>query len=191
MAGDPARGFQAEMTGLAAADVAAYPGFGRPGCARPRCSSYGRETPHGMRRRTLPSGVTPTGDEGLAFAREDLADAVLDAFGLDVPICVTVELADGVAERVLVDRSADADLLVLGASSLSGHEGWPAGPVVRACLAHSRFPSSSSARAARPRAQLLVIGARGRGGLPEMRLGSVSFAVLHHAPCTVSIIREG
>jgi nucleotide-binding universal stress UspA family protein len=39
-------------------------------------------------------------------------------------------------------------------------------------------------------AQLLVVGARGRGGLPGMRLGSVSFAVLHHAPCTVSIIRE-
>lgn len=38
-------------------------------------------------------------------------------------------------------------------------------------------------------AQLLVVGARGRGGLPEMRLGSVSFAVLHHAPCTVSIVR--
>ncbi len=87
-----------------------------------------------------PVGVTPTGDEGLAFAREDLADAVLGAFGLHVPACVTVELAEGVAERVLVDRSADTDLLVLGASSVSGHEGWPAGPVVRACLAHSRCP---------------------------------------------------
>jgi nucleotide-binding universal stress UspA family protein len=41
------------------------------------------------------------------------------------------------------------------------------------------------------RAQLLVVGARGRGDLPEMRLGSVSLAVLHYAPCPVSIIREG
>ena len=40
-------------------------------------------------------------------------------------------------------------------------------------------------------AQLLVVGARGRGDLPEMRLGSVSLAVLHHAPCPVSIIRQG
>jgi nucleotide-binding universal stress UspA family protein len=40
-------------------------------------------------------------------------------------------------------------------------------------------------------AQLLVVGARGRGDLPDMRLGSVSLAVLHHAPCPVSIIREG
>jgi nucleotide-binding universal stress UspA family protein len=41
------------------------------------------------------------------------------------------------------------------------------------------------------RAQLLVVGARGRGGLPEMRLGSVSLAVLHHAPCPVTIVRQG
>jgi nucleotide-binding universal stress UspA family protein len=40
-------------------------------------------------------------------------------------------------------------------------------------------------------AQLLVVGARGRGDLPEMRLGSVSLAVLHHAPCPVSVIRPG
>jgi nucleotide-binding universal stress UspA family protein len=39
-------------------------------------------------------------------------------------------------------------------------------------------------------AQLLVVGARGRGDLAEMRLGSVSYAVLHHAPCSVSIVRE-
>jgi len=40
-------------------------------------------------------------------------------------------------------------------------------------------------------AQLLVVGARGRGDMREMHLGSVSLAVLHHAPCPVSIIREG
>jgi len=40
-------------------------------------------------------------------------------------------------------------------------------------------------------AQLLVVGARGRGDMREMPLGSVSLAVLHYAPCPVSIIREG
>jgi nucleotide-binding universal stress UspA family protein len=39
-------------------------------------------------------------------------------------------------------------------------------------------------------AQLLIIGARGRGGLAGMSLGSVSLAVLHHAHCPVSIIRQ-
>jgi nucleotide-binding universal stress UspA family protein len=40
-------------------------------------------------------------------------------------------------------------------------------------------------------AQLLVVGARGRGDMQEMHLGSVSLAVLHHAPCPVSIVRAG
>jgi nucleotide-binding universal stress UspA family protein len=39
------------------------------------------------------------------------------------------------------------------------------------------------------RGQLLVVGARGRGGLREMMLGSVSMAVLHHALCPVTVVR--
>jgi nucleotide-binding universal stress UspA family protein len=87
-----------------------------------------------------PRDATPTCDETLAAAREDLAEVVLEAFGLDVPAQVATELAEGVAERVLVGRSATADLLVLGTSSLSGHEEWVTGPVIRACLTYSRCP---------------------------------------------------
>jgi nucleotide-binding universal stress UspA family protein len=40
-------------------------------------------------------------------------------------------------------------------------------------------------------AQLLVVGTRGRGGVDGMTLGSVSTALLQHAPCPVGIVHSG
>jgi nucleotide-binding universal stress UspA family protein len=37
-------------------------------------------------------------------------------------------------------------------------------------------------------AQLLIVGSRGRGGLKDMLLGSVSQAMLHHARCPVGVV---
>lgn len=38
-------------------------------------------------------------------------------------------------------------------------------------------------------ADMLVLGPRGRGGLQELMVGSVSQACLHHAPCPIAIVR--
>jgi len=62
------------------------------------------------------------------------------AFGAEVPVGVTAEIAEGMAERVLAHRSRDASLLVLGATADAGMTGRPAGPVIRACIRSAKCP---------------------------------------------------
>jgi nucleotide-binding universal stress UspA family protein len=40
-------------------------------------------------------------------------------------------------------------------------------------------------------AQMIIAGARGRGGIASMAVGSVAAALLHHAPCPVGIVGPG
>jgi len=51
-------------------------------------------------------------------------------------------------------------------------------------------PASAVLIEAGKRADLLIVGSRGHGGLIGALLGSVSTAIVHHAPCPVLVVRE-
>jgi nucleotide-binding universal stress UspA family protein len=72
-------------------------------------------------------------------ARREVAATLHAVLGPDLPDYVRTEVREGMAERELPDASAGADLLVLGEPSGS-FTGRSAGPVIRACLSHSRCP---------------------------------------------------
>jgi nucleotide-binding universal stress UspA family protein len=85
-------------------------------------------------------GDNPVGGQERLRAKDNLAAIMRAAFGTEVPAGITAEIAEGMAERVLAQRSRDAGLLVLGATADAEMTGRPAGPVIRACMRSARCP---------------------------------------------------
>lgn len=69
---------------------------------------------------------------------EELAGKVKAEFAPDVE--VKGEVIDGLAARILLERCAGADMLVLGTASDTAGAPRPAGPVIRACLRRAACP---------------------------------------------------
>ena len=84
------------------------------------------------------SGRQRGGDEDQAAAGARLAGTVRTALGPEPAIPVTVEVAEGLATQVLLDRAAGAELLVLGGATPTGRDA--IGPVARDCLRHPPCP---------------------------------------------------
>jgi nucleotide-binding universal stress UspA family protein len=79
-------------------------------------------------------------DEGRAAAASLLAASVHAALGRRPQAALRAELVEGRAERVLLDRAAGAEMLVLGSTGRSARLQQVAGPVHRACLRGAPCP---------------------------------------------------
>jgi nucleotide-binding universal stress UspA family protein len=86
-----------------------------------------------------------------------------------------------------LDDVRDEEERVLAEAVAGWSERYPEVPVRRRLVRGS--PGRALVEESRT-AQLVVVGARGRGALGGLLLGSVSHAVLHHAHCPLAIVRK-
>lgn len=126
-------------------------------------------------------GPVVAGTDGSDASADVLRFAFREAELRDVPLVAVCALADAPA-TLGNDRQVREDYTCLLESQEKAH---PAVPVLRQVSPGSPRAALLSAAAG---AQLLVVGARGRGGLGDMSLGSVAHVMLHHAECPVAVV---
>ena len=97
------------------------------------------------------------------------------------------EFATGISYTDLDNAStARARRLASDGVELAAKQGFQAEPLVR-----QGPPAEAIVDVARERqAKVIVLGTRGYTGLRASMIGSVSNAVLHHAPCPVLVVRR-
>ena len=98
--------------------------------------------------------------------------------GFQVPLMPDPMLSAECAEAAFADARAGATLVasLLGATTRIRVERGEPGELI--CEV-----------AAEERADLIVVGSHGKGVIRRALLGSVSYHVLHHAPCPVLVVR--
>lgn len=126
-------------------------------------------------------GPVVVGVDASAASRAALSFAFEEAALRGVPllaVCALIDALGRLGEMHQVEE-AFSDLMI------AEEKEHPEVTVLRQVVAGTpRSPLLTAAAGA----QMLVVGARGRGGLTGMSLGSVAQAVLHHAPCPVGIV---
>ncbi len=119
---------------------------------------------------------SPAGQAAIMFAFEEAALR-------DVPLVTVCALTD-TPGRLGGSHQVEEDFDQIVAVEAKEH---PEVSVVRQVLAGTPRAALLSAAAD---AQLLVVGARGRGGFDEMSLGSIAQAMLLYAPGPVAVVRQ-
>ena len=98
---------------------------------------YSRQYPFDL--TSAGSGLEAADARGRAAAEAVLADAAAHVRA-EADVEVVTELVEGDAAQVLLDRSAGADLLVVGARGLGGFAGLLLGSVSQRCVQHAVCP---------------------------------------------------
>ena len=129
-----------------------------------------------------PPGPVVAGVDGSAAGRAAIVFAFEEATLRGVPLMAVCALTDAPGRLGEIRRIRE-DFENLMADEAKTH------PEVS--VWHHILPGTprSALLAAAAEAQLLVVGARGRGGFDEMSLGSIAHAVLQYAPCPVAVVR--
>ena len=130
-----------------------------------------------------PPGPVVLGTDGSSAGQAAITFAFEEAALRDVPLVTVCALTDAPG-RLGGSRRLEEDFDQLVASEAKEH---PEVSVVRQVLAGAPRAALLTASAG---AQMVVVGARGRGGLDEMSLGSIALAVLQYAPCSVGVVRQ-
>ena len=126
-------------------------------------------------------GPVVVGADGSPAAQAAITFAFEEAALRDVPLVAVCALTDA-SGRLGEGHEVQEDFEHLLSCEAKEH---PEVTVVRRVLAGT--PRAALLTASTD-AQMIVVGARGRGGLERMCLGSVAQAVLHHAPCPVGVV---
>ena len=127
---------------------------------------------------------SPTSEAAVAFAFEE---ASLRRVSLVAVHVWQDRLVEAAVAPLLDWEAIESDERQVLAERLAGWSSKYPDVAVRRLVAYDR-PARSLVEES-GRAQLVVVGSRGRGGLHGLVLGSVSQALLHHAHCPVAVVR--
>ncbi|MGI9008534.1 MAG: universal stress protein [Streptosporangiaceae bacterium] len=89
-----------------------------------------------------PVGVTPASVESEVERSRELiiSEAIAGALGAEPPVAIERKAVYGHPAQVLIDESADADLLVVGSRGYGGFTGMMLGSVSSHCVTNSHCP---------------------------------------------------
>ena len=134
------------------------------------------------------SGPVIVGVDGSPYADAAVGFAIEEAALRDSDLVVLHARPQAEQDLSTMDEPGGSDALALATALAQWRDRYPNVRIVYR-IAHGRpsrvFVDESAD------ARLLVVGARGRGGFPGLRLGSVSQAALHHGSCPLMIIHNG